>query len=440
MSCARSESQFLAVIDSKIRDIDVVDNFLLAELTYLAKLLEKHAKALRQNVAFLELPHPLNRKITVHTGSQAQDQLQTFKCLLKRAESNLNHCECLLSILTQRAAINEPKKAVTYAIQATNITKMTSILFLLSTSIYASYGINLKLSTRTPMDVLADLGCVFALVQFCAWVICKWVWPVHDMIEMPPKVRSPRLWLSTVLERSTATKPLTKIRPPQKQTVCSPECEEPGEDNSHLPTDRTVLPPDTAGSLAAYRVPQHETPPSDLSEDASSMSTCTSNETSDGTETFSDDSDVDSIGDLATRKAQIVDHLMVYVYDMFALPDVKTCKGGSGSGSSKSVDQDNEKITKGLPSYGPKRTSNSRGERNNGEDRDEQEDDDSGKRRKQQDQPQMTVLKITRDWLVRTTSRIRMRTSHQKLVLGQVGTKCTGLSKLYLFTSSVLPD
>jgi hypothetical protein len=382
MSCARSESQFLAIIDSKIRDIEVVDNFLLAELTYLAKLLEKHAKALRQNVAFLELPHPSNPKLTLHTGSQAQDQLQTFKCLLKRTERNLNHCECLLSIFTQRAAINEPKKAVTYAIQATYITKMTIFLFLLSTFIYASYGIDLKSSTRARMDVLADLGCLLALVQFFAWVICKWAWPVHDIIEMPPKVRSPKLWLSTVLERSTATRALTKIRPPQKQTVCSPESEEPGEDNSHLPTDRTVLPPDTARSLAAYRVPQHETSLSILSEDASSISTCTSNETSDGTESFSDDSDVDSIGDLATQKAQIVDHLMVYVYDMFTLPDVKTCKGGSGSGSSKSVDQGNEKTTKGLPPSGPKRTLYSQGEGDPGEDQNEQDDDDAGKPRK----------------------------------------------------------
>jgi hypothetical protein len=174
----------------------------------------------------------------------------------------------------------------------------------------------------------------------------------------------------------------TKRRQSQKQLVDSPENDR-LEDNRNSPLNRrTTLQPYTLGLSAACALPRHDTSSSSFSEDAWSASHCASDDASDGTGSSSDDGVVDSITDLATQKSHIVDHLMVFVYDMLAHSDVRSCKDGNSSGSSASVDQGNEKITNELTPYGPKRTLYNRDDGKIGEEEDQEDEDDAGKRRK----------------------------------------------------------
>jgi hypothetical protein len=382
MSCARSESQFLTLVESKILAM-TDDDLSLTEITYITKVLNKHAESLRCNVAFLESRNkagwsqPADPRIAEYTRTQAQVLLQDFRYLLKRVEERLDYCGCLLSVIDSKNTMR----------QVSTVTRdnMLAFMFLSLSFISAIYGMAFSLFVLGPMRNFWLLSTGVAFVLF---FLSALFWSIDDRTWMFIKTKLSMLWLPEEFATKMAH---AKTRPSQGKPVLapkhpksskSPRNKRPGEDSSHSPKDHTVLQPGTAGLLAVYDVPQHKTSLSDLPEEASSNSTHLSHETSDGTETFSDDSEVDSIGDLTTQKAQIVDHLMVHVYDMFALPDVKKCKGGSGSSSSTSIIQGNEKTTQELPSYGSKRTLYSRGERNDDEDRDEEDDDDTSKRRK----------------------------------------------------------
>jgi hypothetical protein len=368
---AYSISQFLNAIESKITEEEITklapcDKGSPANMIYFEELLDKYADVLRRNVAMIktrdEWPQPTDPKIAKHTAAEAQALLRDFEYLLERTKRLSCACKRQLHIFTVSASVVASKKAIKEGQDLAILTRMT--VYLAFPLLFVSSLLNMDfVNSTTPVSTLiivfVGIATLNALVA-CASQIGPWV-----------------------LQALKAIFFFFKIGPPRKVVESFLECgEELWVDGDRIPRKNIMLQPDAPALSAAFNLPQHDTSSSSFPEGVSSASVCASDETSDSTESSLDDADTDSIEDLANQKAQIVDHLIVYVYDMFALTDARKCKGGSNSGSSTSVHQGNAKAANGLPSYGPKRTSNSRGERNNGEDRDEQEDDDSGKRRK----------------------------------------------------------
>jgi hypothetical protein len=366
-----SEMQFLNVLESRIMEEEVklgpCDKISPANMIYFEELLDKHADTLRRNISMIktrdEWPQPSDPKIAKHTAAEAQALLRNYEHLLERTGRLSHKCKRRQQILMNTASIAEANKAVE---QAKAVTKLTRLAFFFIPLSFVSsfFGMNSKLSTSALANSTVFVWAVVAV----ALLVCA---SYTDS------------WLSWALNTILAIRVFVNGGPSRKEVESSLECGgELWEDGHCIPQNHIMLQPNAPGSSTAFNLPQHDNTSSIFSEGASLASICASDETSDSTDSSLDGADTDSIEDLASQKTQVVDHLMVHVHDMFALPDVRKCKGGSGSGSSTSINQGNEKTAKGLPSYGPKRTLFSRGRRATGEDQDEQDDDDGGRRRK----------------------------------------------------------